>query len=284
MAAITDVLGPVGAIPGIGPIVIGVIQVVGFIASIFGFGFGGGDVSALATAVQNLQKTVATAVQSLTRFAWSIAYGLGLLLQWVHDFFVGLLGTIWSLIKKLGGLIRNLYDNVLPTLLRIIKRARDFLNQVYLKYVRPLLQWIQLARKFLAILRIFHIAWAAKLDGYLVKLQGYILTPFLYVLRQVNGLGSWINAIITAAGLIQRAVFINTMFAYQRDWVSIFWYGQANAPSTALPATPPPQYPPPPAGEVTGELKQYFATGTGPIADGAAVCSHYIDLTLAEYS
>jgi len=278
---LTD-LGAVGAIPGVGPILVGVSIVVEAIGAIFGLTFGGGDTQALATAVTQLQAQLTTAVQTLTRFAWSIANALGDLLQIVHDLLVGFIGTLWSLIKKLGGLLRNLYTTWLPALLKIIRQMRDFLNQVYLRYIRPILAWLQWARQWLAILRLFHIAWAGKLDGYLTQLQGWILTPYMYVLRSINGIGSWVNVIITTGGLIQRAVFINSMYAYQKDWISMWWNGQANAPAPPAIAPAPVASSAPSTAQVSGELDQFIYTGSGPIASSVATSMQYGNIALSQ--
>jgi len=275
-------LGTVGAIPGIGPIVVGVVTVFEILGSLFGLGGGGGDSAAVAAQVQQLNQALSTAVSDLTSFAWKIANALGKLLAWVHDFFVGLFATLWGLLKKLAAAVAHIVRDVLPLVLQVIRRLREFLNYIYLTYIRPILAWIQYLRGWLAILRIFHVSWAAKLDGYLVKLQGYILTPYLYVLRSINGIGSWVNVIITAAGLLQRAVFINSMYAYQGDWIPMWWNGQQNA--TADPPTPPvtPATPTPTVQDTDAQLDQFLLTDSGPMADGAAQCSQYLTVYLSE--
>jgi len=274
-------LGPIGAIPVIGPIIIGVIGIVDIFGALFGITFGQSEVSKLAEAVQELQTAVAAAIQQTTALLWTIAYAFGKLLQWVHDAFVGFLTTLWNLLKKLAGWMQELFTNIVPKLLNVIQRLRQFLNQIYLKYIRPVLVWIQYLRKWLAILRIFHIGWATKLDQWLVKLQGRIIGPYLYVLRTINGIGTWVNVIITARGVIQRAVFINTMYAYQADWINMWWTGQTLTGAGTPPAAPVSSEQGPPLSQVSADFSQWVTTGTGNYADAAARSNAAFDAAMS---
>lgn len=274
-------LGPIGAIPVIGPIILGVIGVIDIFTSIFGISFGTSEVTQLAAAVQTLQGAVAAAIQQTTALLWTIAYAFGKLLQWVHDAFVGFLTTLWQLLKKIAGWMKELFTNVLPKLLNVINRLRQFLNQIYLKYIRPILVWLQYFRRFLAILSLFHITWATKLDQWLVKLQGKIIAPYLYVLRTLNGIGTWVNLVVTAQGVIQRAVFVNTMYAYQADWINLWWTAQS-ATVASFPLAPPGSSDQgAPLSQVSAEFSLWVQTGTGEFAQPAADSNAAFDAAIA---
>lgn len=263
-------IGPIGAIPVIGPIVLGVIGIVDLITSILGISFGSGELKDIVNAINQLQGALSAAVNQITAAWWTLAYAFGKLLQWVHDAFTGFLTTLWQLLKKIAGWITQLAKEVIPKILNLVKRLRQLLDQIYLKYIRPLLVWIQYARQWLALLRLFHIGWANKLDQWLATLQGRIIAPFLYVLRAVNGIGSWVNFILTAQGIIQRGVFINTMYAYQSDWIPMWWTGQTASSLVSPPGTG--ALPPsgPSLSQVSSTFTQWVSTDTGDYATAAA--------------
>lgn len=258
-------LGGVGAIPVVGEVVLGLVAIIGIIGGILEL-FGGGGTAQVEKQVQALQTAVAQGLQQVAAFAWAVATAFGALLQWIHDAFITLVQTIWDLLKKLAALVKNLMVKIIPEILGIIRKMRDFLNQVYVKYIRVILIWLQYLRQWLVLLKIFHIGWATKLDQWLGRLQGFIVTPFFYILRSINGIGTWINLIITAGGLIQRAVFINSMYAYQSDWIPMWWTGQTNNfVGAPLPATPP-AFVAPTQAQVTADVQLYVSTQSGPLA------------------
>jgi hypothetical protein len=260
-------LGPVGLIPIVGPILEVGLAIVSVLGAIFGFGGGGNSADA---AIRQLSNQLASVTRSLTKFIWSIGYALGLLLQWIHDLLVGLLQSIWTLLKRLAALVRTIVTDLIPRLLRIIRNMRALLQQVYQKYIRPALAWIQYARQWLAILRIFHVGWATKLDSWLVKLQGRIIAPYLYVLRSINGIGTWVNLVVTVTGLIQRPVFLNTMYAYQADWINMWWVGQSSTGVGVPPTSAPPPVLPPTQAQVTSDFSAWVTADAGTYATVAA--------------
>jgi len=238
-----------------------------FLAALFASLFGGGpSTQQLQSEIQSLATNLSQAVDTVKRFAWSIAYGLGELMNTLWSILKDLITKIWSLLKQLAQDFVTLVKQALPAIMKAIRTIRQVLSDIYANYLRPILRWIQIARQYLAILRLFHVKFAAQLDGYLQQLQTRIIGPFLYVLRTINGLGNWINVILTAGAILQRPLFINTMYAYQQDWVNIWWQGQQSAPAGAgsLP-TPAPAVPPTPA-QVQGDLLTYYQTGGGDYA------------------
>jgi len=261
LAPVSDIIG---GLVSFGADIIGSI-----LAALFGGLFGGGDIAALNAAVLQLRQQLATAVDQVTRFTWTVATALGAALRFLYNLLQNLLNQMWTLLKKLAGLIVKVIQNILPKILQAIKNARTFLQWVYRTFIRPIIQYLQLIRRFLAILTIFHVKWAAKLDGVIVNIESRIVAPFLYVLRSLNGIGQWVNVILTAGAVIQRAVFINTMYAYQADWVNLFYVGQTagglsgQVTPTQTPTVPPTQT------QVQANVSTIAQTGNGPDATDA---------------
>jgi hypothetical protein len=264
-------LGPIGAGP-LAPVAFGIELISTILGALFGGIFGGGPSTAeLAAKITELRNQVANALDMLKRFAWTIAFALGTLLQALHDMWVGFLDGLWALVKKLAHAISRLVTEVLPKILEYIQKLRKILDDWYVKYIRPLLNYIQMVRKYLGILRLFHIKWAGKLDGILVQIEGDIARPYLILRRWLGAVGNWVNILVTAKGTLQRAVFINTMYAYGADWINLFYVMQdgqlTGATSPGLPAGTPPVD----IGTVKANMQQWLVSETGPYADDAAV-------------
>lgn len=236
-----SLLAPIGDTIG-GLLSFGADIVGSLLAALFGSLFGGNDIAALQQAVLSLRSQLAQAVDQVTRFAWTIATALGAALKFLYTLLQDLISKLWQFVKKLATLLQKIAKELLPKLVQLIKNIRTLLNWIYKTFIRPIIQYLQLIRRFLGILRLFHIKWAGKLDGIIVNIEGRIVAPFLYVLRTLNGLGNWINVVLTAGLVLQRAVFINTMYAYQSDWVNMFWVGQqaSTVAGTGIPVTVPP--------------------------------------------
>jgi hypothetical protein len=248
------------------PIVFGIISVVSIVGSLFGSLFGGPDVSKLAQAVNDLRNALASATDQLYRFSWSVAFGLGKFLGAFHDIWDTFIDGVWSILKNIVKAVWHVMTEALPKVAEAVAKTRKLIDQIYEKYARPVLNYIQQVRKYLAILRALHVPFAGKLDQILAGIEGKIAAPFLYVLRQVNGIGNWVNVIITARATLQRALMINSLFENAGALVNIFWSKQtAKAPSSAgagAGAAAPPQG----QAQAIAELQLYAQTGSGPLA------------------
>jgi len=252
------------------PISFGAEIIGSFLAALFTSIFGGGpSAQQLQGEINNLASSVGQAIDTLKRFTWTVAFGLGSVLNALWSLIKDFLSKIWELLKKLAQDVAKLVKEALPKIMDAIRKIRQIMRDLYAKYIRVVLLWIQYARKYLAILRIFHVKWAAKLDGYLQTLQARIIGPYLYVLRTLNGVGNWVNLIVTAGGVIQRAVFINTMYAYQSDWINMWWQAQQVAPASGPASSPPAVVVAPAPADVQAEFAATAGYTTGAYADQA---------------
>lgn len=250
-------------IPPTNPISFGADIILTILGALFGGLFGGGGGAATTQDLVNLRNATSVAIDRVNRFAWVIANALGALLTAVHDLFTDLLDKLKSLLQTVAKALMWVLRVGIPALLKIIRNLRKWLAMIYQRYIRPVLIYLQYVRRYLAILKLLHIHIADKLDAYLGKIQSTILAPFYYALRSINGIGTWVNLIVTAGGLIQRAVFINSHYAYQRDWIGMWWNGQmpGGAPGAALP--PPPPYNAATTQQVAGDVGVWVDTGAG---------------------
>lgn len=229
----TPRLNPALALPGGalgGPVTFGISIVTSIVSALFGGLFGGGDTAKVAASLESLRTAVSQTVDKLYRFSWTIAYALGKLLSALHTIWTTFLDALWSLVKNIVQAVWKLMSEVLPKIVQTIRQLRTLLDEIYRKYIRPVMNWIQIARRYLAILKAFHVPFADKLDAFLVKIQGKIIGPYLYVLRQLNGVGNWVNLIVTTQATIQRPVFLRTAWA-NKGALTNLWYDSQMDPA-----------------------------------------------------
>lgn len=273
---------PIDLPPSFDPITFGAEIIGTFLAAVFAAIFGGGpSAQQLQSEINTLASNLGQAVDTVKRFAWTVATGLGAALNALWQHVQCLSKKIWDYVKKLAEDFVTLVTKALPNIMSAIRKIRQVMRDIYKNWIGPLLAWIQLARKYLAILKLFHVKWAGAADKWLVTLQTRIIGPYLYVLSAINGVANWVNVILTAGAILQRPVFINTMFAYQQDWINMWWQAQqAGPPASTLPGAPPSTPPPTPA-QSTAEFQQYVQSDTGPIADQAAAALTAFQQTIA---
>lgn len=207
---------PSGGIPGIpfDPISFGVELVLTILTSLFGLFKQNNGLEQLRQEAQTYREQMAKALDTANRFSWKVGYGLGSIITAVDHLWSG---PIKSLTKVVQSLLVKLKDLAIRGLINIAKalhQIRKWMDEYYDKYARPVLKVIGTIRKYLAILRLFHVKFADKLDAYLVKIQGKITAPYLYILRTLNGYANWINVILTAGGHFQAPVFLRSAGRY----------------------------------------------------------------------
>lgn len=259
----------VGIIAATVPIIGAVVAIVAGLFSIFA---GGPDLKPIIDAVNKLARDTATALDQLKRFAWSIGRlaleGLFFIARIVGD----MLQPILNALKSIAAALKKIYDDVIKPALGALRNIRKILDDVYRRWLRPIINFIQRIRQLLAIFRLFGFKWAAALDARLARIEGKIIGPYLWVLRQMNGYGSWLNIILTATGVIQRGPFLNSAYRYQGQLAALWWNSQtaANTPGPPAPGSPAASAPSP--GQVQSDFQTFATIGGGPyqaVADQA---------------
>jgi hypothetical protein len=128
--------------------------------------------------------------------------------QHVGHFFTSLLDRILRhVLVPLLHLYQRLsawLNKVLTPVIKILRRIRAWYDKFFKVYVKPVLDAINHIRKVLAVFKIFHIKWAAKLDADLADIEHRIIRDFELVRRQINKVLSWIELIMDPEGLLLR--------------------------------------------------------------------------------
>jgi hypothetical protein len=266
-------LGSAGSASSFGVIALQAIPIVGaiigIVAGLFSIFGGGPDLSKIVKAINDLGRQTAEGLDTLKRFSWTIGRfalgGLLLLDRVIHD----MVGELVKGFRSILDALKKVYEDVIKPALKALRNIRKILDDVYRKWLRPIINAIQQIRRILAIFRAFGFKWAGALDARLARIEGKIIAPYIWLVRQMNGYGSWINVILTARGVIQKPLFMNSAFANIGGLTNLWWVSQSGGltgttPPQAVTATPSPTLP-----QVQGMFSQYVTTDTGRYADVA---------------
>lgn len=155
----------------------------------------------------------------------------GDLLKWAGGKIVAILQRFWSgVLKPLLGKLEDFVRWVQRQLQRIFGPIIDFLETVakrirefYDTFIRPVLDIIDAIRQVLRLLGDFGIKWARELDRFLAKMQEEIDRPFRFILSQINRLLGILERIITIDGLLDRILYVRSLFAYMRETWGVLW-------------------------------------------------------------
>lgn len=267
-----QIQGLISSAPALGPIlatlpVVGaVVAIVSGLFSIFG---GGNDTAKINQAIQNVATQAAQGIDTIKRFTWAVGrLALGTLLTFWR-ILSDVMGNLVKALKTLVDALKKLYDDVIKPALRALRAIRKILDDVYRRWLRPIINFLQQVRKILAIFRAFGFKWAGALDARIARIEGRIIGPYIWLTRQLNGYGQWINVILTAGAVFQKPVFRNSAYANAGFLTNLWWVSQSGAltGSSAITSTPA-QGPATPA-EARAEFQQFASTNTGPYGDVA---------------
>jgi hypothetical protein len=209
-----------GVIAGVGgPVGIVVGAVFSFLGGLFGGLFGGGgDANA---AIKQLRDEFVNVTNAVIEGYSALARTVGTILKWIGAVVVEFLKTLLDLVKHLVEMLKDLYQKVLKPALKAIQDIRNNILRLYEKWIRPALIVIQKIRQVLAILKLFHVKFAAKLDAQLAQLEYKITQPLFFILRYVNSVANLLNLIMTAANVMQRPFFLASLNAYKGSSIAL---------------------------------------------------------------
>lgn len=251
---------------GVGGVIVGVLS---GLAGLFG---GGGKVDGTTLRIlTGLRDAVVAVGTSFTGYAYETNGKLGRI--------AGILSRLWDavllpFIKKTDGKIRGVYDWLKATLgpvIEALKWLRKHVLDIYDKYFRPILDTIDAIRGVLRVLSLLHVKIAAKLDAQLAALEHRLLAPIRLALETINALIDWTQRVITADGFFQRYTFLVSQIRYAAQSWNVLLHPQlagvdkfdaAGARARVVEPIDPAQ--------LRNAVTQYYATGTGPLADQIA--------------
>lgn len=233
--------------------------------------------AALAAAIGGIQRALNAIGNELASVFGLLSRLIGKVLQFLKGLLLDVIHALVAAVKEIGTLLKDVVQNVLMPALQALQHLRDYLIKIYEKFLRPLLVMLQDVRKVLAILRVFHIGFAQKLDNVLADIQSKISTPLLYLLRYTNAVANYINLILDARLFIQKPLFLASLNAYKGSAISLQLNAMNPKPDpAAVAALQASAATLSPAANVTA-LNQFLQDGGGPMADSIAQQSALFD-------
>ena len=202
-----------------------IVTVGSAIASLFGL-FRGKVSKNIREALEGLRGAIYDIGQKLMRLGVRLSRTIGKLLVVVHKIWVRVLDPMLDEISRIAERVTRVIDRVLRPYLEFMLRVRQAILDIYERYVRPVVVVIQRMRQVVAILRLARVPFAKKLDDFLVRLQTRITAPILEALRRTTLFAPWINVLLTSKMLLQRAILLNSSYAYQGSLTNLFWNSQ----------------------------------------------------------
>jgi hypothetical protein len=145
---------------------------------------------------------------------------------------------LWQLIKKGYDHLRQWIAWWQKHILKPLSDMRASIMRLYNTFFRPVIAILESLRTMVRFLSIFDRKLAALLDSKLSALESLVMTPITAMLKRLNGLSSYLRAILTPLGMLDRVLLLESM---RRD-ASLIWQVLTN-PLAAIhaataPATP----------------------------------------------
>ncbi len=116
---------------------------------------------------------------------------------------------LWKWAKDLKRLAHDVFDPIICA----IKVLIDYEDALFNFYLRPLLNLIQHIRSFLALLRLLHVKWAARLDARLFAIETRLANSMLNIRRELNTVRNYISLILNPFGLFNPVVLVNSIYS-----------------------------------------------------------------------
>jgi hypothetical protein len=188
----------------------------------FGGAFGGGFGDLLAAEAIAMVIELAQILEQVANFLWAVLVA-------VANFLYGLVKTVGNFLfhifhEHIFPIFRTLVNDYLKLkafLTRVFQPLINVITRIRNWYIIHILPWqklvqeiIQRVRIVLALLRLLHVKWAAKLDADLAKIQGYVTQSIQLVLGTLNQVSTILGIVIDPLMILRRDFFLSTIFSH----------------------------------------------------------------------
>lgn len=165
----------------------------------------------LLSVVQAVAVVLANVAVAIATFVWRLMLVVGRWARHVWERYIrrGIL-SIWAKYQELVAWL----ERVLGPVIRVIRRIRAILDYWFFRIFGPIINLIQRLRIMIAVLKIFGVKWARRLDERLLRLEGKIAGAFLAVRRKLNEVVTTINLVLDPELLLRGSVIGNSLLKY----------------------------------------------------------------------
>jgi hypothetical protein len=219
------------------------------------------------SAVVNETNSALTSIGNALTSAWNILSRLGgLILSLLSSMWTSIIKGLIAAVQELKKLVQDVLDDVIQPMLKALHDLRDWLIKFYQNWLRPMLIILQDLRKLLAILKLFGVKFAGKLDSALADIQSRITAPLFYLLSFTNAIANWVNLIVTAGYLFQRPIFLSSLNAYVGESINLQLNAMTQPISAGGAAAIAAQASAPTAKQSTADFHTFLTSSSGPYA------------------
>jgi len=193
-----------------------------FLGGLFGGGgaISGSDAAAAFTALQTQVCGIGQALAYSDSFVGSFLSGIHRFLSKIWQWFFN---HILLKIVYWEGVAERFLKAWIGPIYHIIRDIVALVQYYYKVIFGPLLRLISILRKFLAILKLFHVGWATRLDRDLANIQQRITEAFQKVLRELNTIASYIALMLNPDGLLNSNILLGSLARDCKDLFAIQW-------------------------------------------------------------
>jgi len=191
------------------------IDIVGFIANLFGLG--GNQLKAVNEAIKTTWTNLVLTTGFLYNAVRSVLSFLQKLLKIIVDGLKHIIsdvlhGHLKAVLQDLQKMFHSIHDLFKPIFDYLEKVHGWYIKYIY-RYVKMVEDIISRVRVVLSLFRILGVKWAAKLDADLARIQVYLTTALQAIVGTLNTVSTWLTLITDPAGIIRKDFFTGTLFS-----------------------------------------------------------------------
>lgn len=214
------------------------IDIVGAIAQLLGLGRQ--DLTPITDAINSTWNNFIAAssfldgaLTDIFRFARKL---LGTLVDGLSHIITDILhGHLKQMIQDILNLLHKLHDIVAP-LIAWLRRLQAIQRQYQLQALKRIINVIQRARQFLVVLKLLHVKWAQRLDGWLLQVEGKLISHVFALFQKQNEVIGWINWILDPTAMVRATPYFGT---FARGMKAVWGAAQAIGLGKLLPQLAP---------------------------------------------
>lgn len=170
-------------------------------------------------------------------------------------------GHLKQVLNDIIDLLKKLHDIWAP-IIAWLRHLQQIQRQYQLQALRRIVNLIQRARQFLVILKLLHVKWAQRLDGWLLQVEGKLISHVYALFQKQNEVIGWINWALDPTAMIRSQPYFGT---FARGMKAVWGAAQAIGLGKLLPQLAPGHGTAPP----TKTFVDFYGTSHVGLASGA---------------
>lgn len=118
-------------------------------------------------------------------------------------------GRLAQLVQEIINFLHKVHDFIAP-LVAWLRRLQQIQRQYQLQALKRIVNLIQRARQFLVLLKLLHVKWAQRLDGWLLQVEGKLIAHVYALFAKENEVIGWLNWALDPVAMIRATPYFGT--------------------------------------------------------------------------